>query len=78
MIAHGLSFVFARNGGDYRPLFLIGSAAMVAALALDLATGRSWRDSGQGPGPPPTGFRAALRRGKPAGPAGRSLCVFHQ
>ena len=36
--AYGLSFVFARNGGDYRTLFLIGSAAMVAALALDLAT----------------------------------------
>jgi predicted MFS family arabinose efflux permease len=36
--AYGLSFVFARNGGDYRPLFLIGSAAMVAALAIDLAT----------------------------------------
>ena len=36
--AYGLSFVFARNGGDYRPLFLIGSAAMMAALALDLAT----------------------------------------
>jgi predicted MFS family arabinose efflux permease len=36
--AYGLSFVFARNGGDYRPLFLIGSAAMVAALALDLVT----------------------------------------
>ena len=36
--AYGLSFVFARNGGDYRPLFLIGSAAMIAALALDLAT----------------------------------------
>jgi predicted MFS family arabinose efflux permease len=36
--AYGLSFVFARNGGDYLPLFLIGSAAMVAALALDLAT----------------------------------------
>jgi predicted MFS family arabinose efflux permease len=36
--AYGLSFVFARNGGDYRPLFLIGSAAMITALALDLAT----------------------------------------
>ena len=36
--AYGLSSVFACNGGDYRPLFLIGSAAMVAALALDLAT----------------------------------------
>ena len=34
--AYGLSFVFARNGGDYRPLFLIGSAAMIAALTLDL------------------------------------------
>ena len=36
--AYGLSFVFARNSGDYRPLFLIGSAAMIAALAIDLAT----------------------------------------
>jgi predicted MFS family arabinose efflux permease len=36
--AYGLSFVFARNGGDYRPLFLIGSAAMVAALVIDLLT----------------------------------------
>ena len=36
--AYALSFVFARNGGDYRPLFLIGSAAMIAALAIDLAT----------------------------------------
>jgi predicted MFS family arabinose efflux permease len=36
--AYGLSFVFAHNGGDYRPLFLIGSAAMIAALAIDLAT----------------------------------------
>jgi predicted MFS family arabinose efflux permease len=36
--AYGLSFVFARNGGDYRPLFLIGSAAMITALAIDLVT----------------------------------------
>jgi predicted MFS family arabinose efflux permease len=48
--AYGLSFVFARNGGDYRPLFLIGSAAMVAALALDLATTRLWSKS-RGPAP---------------------------
>src|ERR1700677_1315253 len=44
--AYGLSFVFARNGGDYRPLFLIGSAAMVAALALDLATTAMVKKSG--------------------------------
>jgi predicted MFS family arabinose efflux permease len=44
--AYGLSFVFARNGGDYRPLFLIGSAAMVAALALDLATAGMAKKSG--------------------------------
>jgi predicted MFS family arabinose efflux permease len=45
-VAYGLSFVFARNGGDYRPLFLIGSAAMVAALALDLATTAMAKRSG--------------------------------
>ena len=44
--AYGLSFVFAHNGGDYRPLFLIGSAAMVAALALDLATMAMVKKSG--------------------------------
>jgi predicted MFS family arabinose efflux permease len=44
--AYGLSFVFARNGGDYRPLFLIGSAAMVAALAIDLATTAMVKKSG--------------------------------
>ncbi|MGB7975546.1 MAG: YbfB/YjiJ family MFS transporter [Roseiarcus sp.] len=43
---YGLSFVFARNGGDYRPLFLIGSAAMVLALALDLATAAMVKRSG--------------------------------
>jgi predicted MFS family arabinose efflux permease len=37
-VAYGLSFVFARNGDDYRPLFLIGSAAMEAALALGRVT----------------------------------------
>ena len=44
--AYGLSFVFARNGGDYRPLFLIGSAAMIAALAIDLATTAMVKRSG--------------------------------
>jgi predicted MFS family arabinose efflux permease len=36
--AYGLSFIFSRNGGDYRPLFLIGSAALIAALVIDLVT----------------------------------------
>ena len=45
--AYGLSFVFAHNGGDYRPLFLIGSAAMVVALALDLATAVMVRTSAE-------------------------------
>lgn len=35
--AYGLSFVFARSGGNYQLLFLIGTAAMVLALAIDLA-----------------------------------------
>ncbi|HTW27154.1 MAG TPA: YbfB/YjiJ family MFS transporter [Acetobacteraceae bacterium] len=34
--AYGLSFLFARSGGDYRLLFIIGAAAMVMALAIDL------------------------------------------
>jgi predicted MFS family arabinose efflux permease len=53
--AYGLSFVFARNGGDYRPLFLIGSAAMVAALALDLATAAMAKNSS--PASPPHSSR---------------------
>ncbi|HVX75083.1 MAG TPA: YbfB/YjiJ family MFS transporter, partial [Bradyrhizobium sp.] len=32
------SFVFAETGGDYRLLFLIGTAAIVLALAIDLIT----------------------------------------
>jgi predicted MFS family arabinose efflux permease len=44
--AYGFSYVFARNGGDYRPLFLIGSAAMVAALALDIVTTAMVKKSG--------------------------------
>ena len=35
--AYGLSFVFARSGGNYQLLFFIGAAAMVLALAIDLA-----------------------------------------
>ncbi len=44
--AYGLSFIFARNGGDYRPLFLIGSAAMITALAIDLVTTTMVKRSG--------------------------------
>ena len=36
LAAYGLSFVFARSGGDYRLLFAIGTAAMVLALTIDL------------------------------------------
>lgn len=34
--AYGLSLVFSLSGGDYRLLFLIGTIAMVLALAIDL------------------------------------------
>ncbi len=34
--AYGLSFVFSRTAGDYRPLFLIGAFAMLLALLADL------------------------------------------
>jgi MFS family permease len=39
--AYGLSFVFAHGGGNYRELFAVGTAAMVLALAIDIAVGRS-------------------------------------
>lgn len=35
--AYGLSFVFARSGGDYQVLFLIGVVAMTLSLLIDLA-----------------------------------------
>ena len=34
--AYGLSFVFARTGGDYELLFAIGALAMALALAIDV------------------------------------------
>ncbi len=37
--AYGLSFLFVESGGDYRLLFLLGCAALVAALAIDLTVG---------------------------------------
>lgn len=36
--AYVQSFVFAETGGDYRLLFLIGAAAIVLALTIDLVT----------------------------------------
>ena len=39
LAAYGLSYVFSQNGGDYRMLFAIGTAAMVLALAIDLVAG---------------------------------------
>jgi predicted MFS family arabinose efflux permease len=34
--AYGLSYLFARNGGDYALLFVIGAVAVAAALAIEL------------------------------------------
>ena len=36
--AYGLSYLFARTGGDYTILFVIGAAAVAASLAIDLVT----------------------------------------
>jgi predicted MFS family arabinose efflux permease len=34
--AYGLSFIFARSGGNYKLLFVIGAVTMVIALVIDL------------------------------------------
>ncbi|TWB12515.1 putative MFS family arabinose efflux permease [Rhizobium sp. ERR 1071] len=50
--AYGLSFIFARTGGNYRVLFLIGAGAMVLALAIDLTIAvlvRAPQENAQGP-----------------------------
>ena len=39
--AYALSFLFAQSGGNYRLLFVIGSVAMILALAIDLIANRS-------------------------------------
>lgn len=36
---YGLTFVFSRSGGDYRLLFLIGTAAILLALTIELIMG---------------------------------------
>ena len=35
--AYGFSYLFQRTGGDYAPLFILGSAALTLSLAIDLA-----------------------------------------
>ncbi len=35
--AYGFSYLFQRSGGDYAPLFILGSAALVLSLAVDMA-----------------------------------------
>ena len=35
--AYGFSYLFQRTGGDYAPLFILGSAALALSLAVDLA-----------------------------------------
>jgi predicted MFS family arabinose efflux permease len=39
--AYGLTFVFTQTGGDYRLLFVIGAAALVLTLGIDLIIGVS-------------------------------------
>jgi hypothetical protein len=36
--AYGLSYLFERTGGDYAILFVIGAAAVLASLAIDVVT----------------------------------------
>ncbi|ANN69695.1 YbfB/YjiJ family MFS transporter [Bordetella bronchialis] len=43
LAAYALSFVFTRSGGDYGLLFVIGTGAMVLALAIDLLAGKRAR-----------------------------------
>ncbi|GAB7538596.1 YbfB/YjiJ family MFS transporter [Burkholderia sp. 22PA0099] len=43
LAAYGLSFVFSHSGGDYRVLFVIGAAAMILALAIDIVAAATAR-----------------------------------
>jgi predicted MFS family arabinose efflux permease len=43
--AYGLSYLFARSGGDYALLFLIGAGALVLALAINLGSAVAARPS---------------------------------
>ncbi|MGH7069313.1 MAG: hypothetical protein ACREFO_04795 [Acetobacteraceae bacterium] len=44
MGGYGLAFVFAETGGDYAPLFAIGSAVLMLAFAIDVARPALLRD----------------------------------
>jgi predicted MFS family arabinose efflux permease len=44
--AYGFSFLFARTGGGHTALFALGAAALMLALAIDLAAARSARRRG--------------------------------
>ncbi len=48
--AYGLSFLFSNNGHDYAQLFIIGTGAMVLALAIDLAVAVAGPGSAAGQG----------------------------
>ena len=43
--AYGLSFVFAHSGENYRLLFIIGTVAMILALAIELAAAAATRSA---------------------------------
>ncbi|MBU6492392.1 MAG: YbfB/YjiJ family MFS transporter [Burkholderiales bacterium] len=43
--AYGMSYLFSRQAGDYRLLFVLGVAALLLALAIDLAAPRAARHS---------------------------------
>jgi hypothetical protein len=47
--AYGLSFLFSFSGGSYRLLFVIGAAAMILALTIDLVANRSPKSSQRRP-----------------------------
>ena len=55
--AYGLSFVFARSGGNYRLLFGLGAAALALALAIDLLTAVFAGSSGKRPRSRPSSIR---------------------
>ncbi|MGN8117223.1 YbfB/YjiJ family MFS transporter [Labrys sp. 22185] len=46
--AYALSFLFAQSGGNYRLLFVIGAAAMILALAIDLVANGIGRPGNEG------------------------------
>ncbi|MGN6581821.1 MAG: YbfB/YjiJ family MFS transporter [Bordetella sp.] len=48
--AYGLSFLFAHDGQDYRLLFVIGTAAMVLALFIDIVAMIAYRGQAAGAG----------------------------